>query len=643
MDKEITKIIKLEDFLNNHILTNLKVDRDNTYALYFENSLDLSSNKYNKTVMHLNLDGFKLTQIDLPFQPDDFYIDQKGIIFKVIKKGSTVFYLYNKISKKIKLLITIPFEVKLFAFSGSKIYFTAIVQDEDSNRDIKCSQRGPFYLEGHGIISNGITGLFQSDYEGKDIALITSLDMDTHQVDFDFDNNQIVFSAFKKENIKPASSAVYLYDINKETLKLLHNKNYRISSVKSMTEELVLITGIDLNKYSRNNNQRIYQIEVSTGISKVLGNFLDKSNENPGVVTDSFFTNSLKIQKFKDDFYFIQVTRDREMLYRIKPDGKCKAIDTGIKNIGSFHVSEKGIVIIGLKSLKLSEVYFFSNKVLRQVSYHNNWQNNLLLSKAERMVINIDEVEIDGYIYAPVKLNPDKKYPAVMMIHGGPKMIYSDIYAHDIQLLCANGYYVYCINPMGSDGRGDEFSNIRGRFGDLPYKQLISFTNKILEKYPQIDTDRLGVSGGSYGGYLTNYIITHTNRFKAAVSERGISNLMTSFTLSDIGSQFVFEYLGNRSPWMDTNAVIDASPVYQADKVTTPTLFIHGKNDYRCHYTESLNMFSALNYHGIETKLCLFDGENHGLVVRGKPQSKKHRYKEFISWFDRFLKGEDCC
>ena len=639
MLKEITKNLKLNDFLKNHIVTNLKVGRDNTFALYFDITLDPESNVYHKNVILLDLNSFQLSQLDLPFEPDDFVVNNSEIIFKVIKNGSTTFYLYVHSDKKLTNLNSIPFEARIFAVNEDKIYFTAVVQEQDYNENIKCSQRGPFYLEGCRGVGNGVTGLFQSNHDGKDITLISSLDMDLDQLDFDFVNNRIVFSAYKKENVKPVSSAVYLYDIEKESMKVLFNKNYRISNVQSINENLVVFTGVDLDKHSRNDNQQIYQINLYTGLTKVLGKFQNKSNEHPGVVTDSFFSSSQSIQKFKEDFYFKLVEADRDMIYRINMDGDCKSIETGMKNIGSFCVTEKGIILAGLKSLKLSELYFFSKEKNKQITHHNAWLDHISLSKSETVSCTIDKVEIEGYVFPPVNIQKDSSYPAVLMIHGGPKKIYSDVFSHDIQLLCANGYYVLCANPMGSDGRGDDFSNIRGHFGDLPYRQLMGFTDKVLKIFPQIDENSLGVSGGSYGGYMTNFIITQTSRFKAAVSERGISNLMTAFTSSDIGYQYIFEYLGNEiTPWTDPVITMEASPIYQAHRATTPTLFIHGKNDHRCHYTESLNMFSALNYHGIETRMCLFDKENHSLVVRGKPQSKIRRYKEFISWFDRFLK-----
>ncbi|MDA3937766.1 MAG: S9 family peptidase [Spirochaetia bacterium] len=631
--------IRLEDFLKNHILTNLKINKTKTFGLYFDYTLDQEKNVYRKDVFLLELRELKIKKIDLSFEPEDFRFVEDEIIFKHFSDDNTIFYSYNPVNGSVSEMMTIPFTVDDFAFNESKLFFTMEVQRSDTNAAVQCSQNGPFYQEGRGIVGKGVIGLFQSDLDGKDITMVSSLDMDIDKTDFDFDNNRIIFTAYAVKNLKPIVSSIYFYNLESESMKLLNDRPFRISYIKSMTEDTVVFFGVDMETNSRNDNPQIYKVDTETGESGVLGKLPDKSNEHPGIVTDSFFSTSLPVQRYRDELYFKLVARDRDMLYRINLAGDCDAVETGMKIIGSFNVIDNGIVLIGLKDLKLSEIYFSDNSGTRQVSHYNQWVDELLLSKAEKMSVFVDDVEIDGYVFPPVGAQENHPCPAVLLIHGGPKMIYSDIFAHDIQLLCGNGYYVFCANPMGSDGRGDSFANIRGHFGELPHKQLMAFTDKVLDNYPSIDRDRLGVTGGSYGGYMTNYIISHTNRFKAAVAERGISNLMTSFTSSDIGYQFIFEYMGNEAtPWTDPVVLMEASPVYQAHRVTTPTLFIHGKNDYRCHYSESINMFSALNYHGVETRMCLFDEETHGLVVRGKPQNKKRRYSELLSWFDRFLK-----
>lgn len=631
--------IKPDDFLNNHTLSNLKVDDAQSFGLYFEHTPDLETNRYSKNINLIDLNTFKITKIELPFEADDYCFKGKNIILKKHKDSGSTFFSYDILEQEILTLFNIPFIIDKFTFSETKLFFTAEVQGVDINASVKCSDRGPFFKEGRGVLGDGITGLFESELDGKDINLITSLDMDLDQVDFDFENNRITFTAFSVKNLKPVSSEVYLYDLTTESINILMNQNYRISYIQSMTDEFIIIMGINLDQFSRNDNQQIFTININSGKMEALGAVLTRSNEVPAVATDAVFLPSLPIQKFNGAFYFKQVERDREVLCRIDMEGNCEVIDTGLTLISSYRLIDDGIIIIGLNGLQLSEVYLFANGIIKQISSHNKWTEELVLSNAERIKVHVDNVEIDGFVFPPDNIKPGELYPAVLLIHGGPKMIYSDVFSHDIQLLCANGYYVFCANPMGSDGRGDHFSNIRSHFGDLPYKQLMFFTDQVLEQYQQIDKNHLGVSGGSYGGYMTNYIITRTTRFKAAVSERGISNLMTAFTSSDIGYQLVFEYMGNEStPWSDPESAIEASPIYMVHNVKTPTLFIHGKDDYRCHYTESLNMFAALNYIGVESRMCLFEDESHSLAVGGKPQSKMRRFEEHLSWYNKFLK-----
>jgi dienelactone hydrolase len=631
--------IQCDDFLRNHILSNIKIDKTETFGLYTDSIPNEISNGYKRNLRYLDLRGYADRKLDLPFEADDYYIGDQKIYLKQLKEKSTIFYSYSISDLCCSELFTIPFLVEQFAFNDSSFYFTAEVQGVERSASVKCSRRGPFFKEGRGVPGEGVSALFRSDINGMDISLISSLDMNIDLVDFDFLNNHIFFSAFKAEILKPVDSVIYSYNIVTESVVKIFDDSFRINSIQSMDKETLFFMGVNLKANSRNDNQQIYRIHLENGTVEQWGDRLDQSNENISVISDSIFSQSCPVQKYGEYFYFKQVGRDRELLCRISPSGEKEVLIDFMKTISSYAVTGKGLFLIGLKDLALSQIYFSDGNQFEPVSVQNKWLEEISLSKAEPLTLKVDGCEIDGYVYSPLTIEEGCVYPAVLMIHGGPKMLYSDVFAHDIQLLCANGYYVFNANPMGSDGRGDAFSNIRGQFGNLPFQQLMAFTDRVLDLYPQIDRENLGVTGGSYGGYMTNYIITRTSRFKAAVSERGISNLMTAFTSSDIGPRFVYEYMGNHAtPWSDPQLYLDASPIASVDKVSTPTLFIHGKDDYTCHYSESLNMYSALNYLGVESKFCLFEGEGHGLVVRGKPLSKQRRYREFLSWFNQYLK-----
>ena len=168
----------------------------------------------------------------------------------------------------------------------------------------------------------------------------------------------------------------------------------------------------------------------------------------------------------------------------------------------------------------------------------------------------------------------------------------------------------------------------------------MEFTDECIRRYPDIDANRLGVGGGSYGGFMTNWIIGHTSRFQVAVSQRSIANWITFEHTSDIGVRFsVSQHTTTTEE--DVEKLWWHSPVKYADKVTTPTLFIHSDADYRCYMVEGLAMLTALKMHGVPSKMALFHNESHELSRSGKPKNRIQRMEEIVKWYNTYLKEEN--
>ena len=252
---------------------------------------------------------------------------------------------------------------------------------------------------------------------------------------------------------------------------------------------------------------------------------------------------------------------------------------------------------------------------------------------------NSDGVEIDGWVLEPMEYDPAKTWPAILDIHGGPKTAYGTCFFHEMQYWASQGYFVFFCNPRGSDSRGDAFSFIQGRYGCEDYQDVMEFTDQVLKAYPQIDKNRLGVTGGSYGGFMTNWIICHTDRFAAAASQRSVVSWISMEGTSDIGYYFDKDQTGG-NPWENMEAAWRQSPLKYADHCKTPTLFIHSDQDYRCYMAEGLQMFSALRVHGVTTRMCLFHGENHELSRSGMPRHRLRRLREITEWMDTYLKKQ---
>ena len=247
---------------------------------------------------------------------------------------------------------------------------------------------------------------------------------------------------------------------------------------------------------------------------------------------------------------------------------------------------------------------------------------------------------IGGWVLLPKDFDPEKKYPAVLDIHGGPKTAYGPVFYHEMQVWANMGYFVFYCNPMGSDGRDNKFMDIRGHYGETDYQNLMDFTDAVLDAYPQIDRTKVCETGGSYGGFMTNWIIGHTDRFVCTASQRSIANWVSFYGVSDIGVDFGMDQC-DADPFNSPDKMWEHSPMRYAANVKTPTLFIHSDEDYRCPLAEGLQMYTSLAALGVPTRLCLFHGENHELSRSGKPQHRVRRLTEITNWFEKYARGKE--
>ncbi|MDP8921807.1 MAG: S9 family peptidase [Chloroflexota bacterium] len=226
--------------------------------------------------------------------------------------------------------------------------------------------------------------------------------------------------------------------------------------------------------------------------------------------------------------------------------------------------------------------------------------------------------------------------PAILEIHGGPHALYGNAFFHEFQLLAARGYSVIYANPRGSRGYGERFcSEIAGGWGDLDHRDLMAVMDAAVARR-DVDADRLGVAGGSYGGYMTNWIVGHTDRFKAAVTMRCLSNFLSMYGTSDIGTWFCErELLG--APRDQFERYWRLSPIAYAERVATPILILHAEQDLRCPLEQAEQWFVTLRRLGKTAELLRFPEESHNLSRNGRPDRRLLRLERILAWFDRYL------
>ena len=267
------------------------------------------------------------------------------------------------------------------------------------------------------------------------------------------------------------------------------------------------------------------------------------------------------------------------------------------------------------------------------------------LAPAERFTaVSADGSEVDAWIMRPAGFEPGKKYPTLLNIHGGPFGQYGQVFYDEFQVYCGAGYAVVFSNPRGSSGSTEEWARaIRGPgedgpgWGSVDYEDCMAVTEEAVRRFDFVDGDRLGVIGGSYGGYMTSWIVGHTDRFKAAVSERAVNNFDSQWGSSDFGWDFK-GYTGSFL-FEDMDMYLKVSPSTYAADIHTPLLILHSEDDLRCPVEQAEHLFVTLRLLKRPVELVRFPAESHELTRSGSPLHRVQRFEIVVEWFDRYLKG----
>ncbi|MGI6643245.1 MAG: S9 family peptidase [Bacillota bacterium] len=246
-----------------------------------------------------------------------------------------------------------------------------------------------------------------------------------------------------------------------------------------------------------------------------------------------------------------------------------------------------------------------------------------------------DGLKLDGWMIKPASYQEGNKYPAVLEVHGGPHVAYGEVFFLEFQLLASRGYGVFYCNPRGSSNYGPDFAaKVIGDWGGMDYQDIMSLKD-YMDRVPWVDKDRTYITGGSYGGFMTNWVVSHTDRFKAAVTQRSISNMYSKYGCSDIGWFGNKKGMGGRDLWDDEDFIMSKSPIRYAPFVKTPLLILHSEQDYRCPLEQAEQWYVALKRLGKEVEFVKFANENHELSRSGKPWNRIERLERIVEWFDR--------
>lgn len=265
------------------------------------------------------------------------------------------------------------------------------------------------------------------------------------------------------------------------------------------------------------------------------------------------------------------------------------------------------------------------------------WRKGVALVAPELLRYRRDGVDLDCWVLKPAGYVPGQRYPALLNIHGGPATQYGNTFFDEFQIYSAAGYAVIYTNPRGSQGYGEAFTRaVIGDWGGVDYADIMAGLDEALQRCDFIDPERLGVLGGSYGGYMTSWMVGHTDRFKAACSERALNSFNSFFGVSDIGPWFAVNQSGGL-PWEQRQWYLEHSPLTYAQDITTPLLIIHSENDLRCPMEQAEQLYMTLKRLRREVLFIRFPDETHELSRSGRPRHRLERFRHILDWFGRYL------
>lgn len=637
------KLVQYEDIYEFSTLSGAKISPDGRFVVFAESRCDKDSNGY-KSKLWL-YDGEKQSVRLLTNSGSDrgafFERDTGAVIFTSRrtppKKDAkpedvkTQFYRIFPDGGEAELYFEIPAAAGAVTQITDNLYLVRATQnalpeeERPKRKGYQVFDEIPFWLNGQGFSNKKRPALGLYSRKEGSFKRITTPMFECGDANLSPDRSKIVFSGSELIGAKRRRGGLYLYDIaGDKTTELINPDSMCVDRANFFDDNTIFFMSNPCK--DSHSNSLMYRYIISENRYERIG------EENDLALMGMLRGSDGLLYASYDNWStgrIVAIDRDGHVVKSF--DAPC--------SVQSFDVRDGKIAFTGDSPDGMQELYTVENgAAVRRSSINDSYVESHEIAHADRFVFtNSDGIEIEGWIMRPIGFEKGKKYPGLLEIHGGPKAVYTSAYFHEMQAYAAMGYYVFFCNPRGSNGRGSDFADITGKLGGIDYNDIMEFTDEVIKREPELDENRMGVLGGSYGGFMTNWVIGHTDRFKAAASQRSISNYFTKCLTTDIGHYHNLTQM-ETDPWAGSDVFWDHSPLKYANNAKTPTVFIHSDHDFRCWMSEGIQMYNALKQNGVDAKICLFKDENHELSRSGKPENRISRLKEMGDWFETYLK-----
>ncbi len=659
------KQIDIRDFTNYHYPTIFTPAPDGKHAVMAVVDANEKDNCYESCLWLYDMETKKTSRLTGGKKERTFiWMDSETVLFIADREKTyqekakneedwTCFYTLNIHGGEAQFAFAVPYKAVKMKKAGKKLVLTvkydynkpdlshmeegeekkAALKAWKEEKDYEVFDELPFWANGQGIVNKKRTRLAVYDPDNGSCEIVTP-DYENVENSWVEGDDTILYVSSLYTDKKDVYQGLKQYTISTGELKTLVEQKDMSIDYACILKGKVTFFGSYMKEYGFNENDKLYTVE--DGKVELLSDYDDSVHNS--ICCDCKFADGASAIHDEDKIYFIATLRKQSVIRTFDAEGNMETI---LDRQGSVHTLAKSgntVYFTGMRDMGLTECYAFDgNGETKLTSFNDAVMAERSVCPVEEFTFTYKDLELDGYVIKPVNFDPNKTYPGILTIHGGPRATFGPTFFHESEVFANAGYFVFFTNPLGSDGRGNEFADITGKHGGIDFECCMALTDEVLKRYPQVDEKHLGVMGGSYGGFMTNWVIGNTTRFAAACSQRSISNWVSKCMTTDIGYYFNMDQI-KADPWNSPEKMWQHSPLKYANMAKTPTLFIQSDEDYRCWMGDAIQMFSALKYFGVEARMCLFHGENHELSRSGKPKHRIRRMTEMMEWFEKYLK-----